>query len=375
MFRKSDVSWNGVSRGWELVLSYSFRSNITSGYVKGTKKANIESVMTQLRACATPVSHPLLLPIIMLTREISAENDVRQRLARDRIRGLENALDGRYSGPAAAGYTPTEDLTLDSIKKIIVECRSEILWKRPQAWQNAVRRTQEASNHFWENLSEDWKTPEMRKVHQSLMSRLDFMTTKLEGLESYAHISLERLDFLREEVNRLVTLFEYNPTDKKQLHNIIAQVESRVNIDIASQQHLLANASKRENSSMKTLAILGAVFLPGTFLSSMFSMPFFNFDSGKIKLSMDLIDRLRVNNSTDLNGSVSRSLWIYFIMAVPLTIVVVGIWFMMDRRTKPEVQEEPEVAETRLFEIEARVIERLRRMTRARVRTMDRPQV
>ena len=67
-----------------------------------------------------------------------------------------------------------------------------------------------------------------------------------------------------------------------QISNIFDQRESRLNAEIAAQQQRLADASKRDSTSMKTLSLLGAVFLPGTFLSSMFSMPFFNFDAGEL---------------------------------------------------------------------------------------------
>lgn len=65
------------------------------------------------------------------------------------------------------------------------------------------------------------------------------------------------------------------------MHSILNQRESRLNLEIAVQQQLLADSSRRDGMSMKTLAVLGALFLPGTFLSSMFSMPFFEFSSGK----------------------------------------------------------------------------------------------
>lgn len=136
IFRKADAQWGGMSRGWEIILSYSSTSNITSGYVKGTKKAKLESIVEQLNICAAPVSHPLLLPIIMLTEAISAENDARQRDARDQIRRLETALAGRYGDrPVADGYTPQQVLDLDSIQRTLVDTRSAILSKRPQTWR------------------------------------------------------------------------------------------------------------------------------------------------------------------------------------------------------------------------------------------------
>lgn len=56
---------------------------------------------------------------------------------------------------------------------------------------------------------------------------------------------------------------------------MIGQTESTFSREIA-------DATRRDSISMKTLAMLGATFLPGTFLSSLFSMSFFNFDDGEL---------------------------------------------------------------------------------------------
>ncbi|KAI1852091.1 hypothetical protein JX266_002944 [Neoarthrinium moseri] len=333
VFRKSDVSQNGNTRGWEMVLSYSFRSKITSGYVKGAENAEIEDIINQVWASRAQISHPLLLPLMFISRELASKNDMTQRTAREQLRRLENVLVGRYKMNPAQGHEIPDYLTMAHIKKTLFKCLGEVLWKRPQAWQNVVQRMRKASECFWDNLPDAAEPAEMKKLQRMVRSRFDFLEAKLEGLEHYAHVSWARLEIQRGE-----------------MHNIIAQVESRINADIARQSHLLANASKRESTSMKTLAILGSVFLPPTFLSSMFSMPFFKFDD-------------------DMNGSVSRSLWIYFVVAVPLTVIIVGLWWIKDRRTQPEIKEDRDAEEQRLDDIEARVIDRLRRTTNTRVGT------
>ena len=50
---------------------------------------------------------------------------------------------------------------------------------------------------------------------------------------------------------------------------------------MAGEQRRLAHASKRDSTAMKALSLIGAVFLPGTYLASLFSMTFFNFQDGK----------------------------------------------------------------------------------------------
>lgn len=54
---------------------------------------------------------------------------------------------------------------------------------------------------------------------------------------------------------------------------------------MAGDQRRLAYASKRDSTSMKTISLLGSIFLPATLLASIFSMTFFNFQNGKPKNS------------------------------------------------------------------------------------------
>jgi len=68
------------------------------------------------------------------------------------------------------------------------------------------------------------------------------------------------------------------------MNSFISQRESRLSLAIAAQQRRLAHAAGRESTSMKTLTLLGAIFLPGAFVSSMFGMNFFNFDTGEFLL-------------------------------------------------------------------------------------------
>jgi hypothetical protein len=51
------------------------------------------------------------------------------------------------------------------------------------------------------------------------------------------------------------------------LYNIIAQKESKLNFQMAGEQRKLAHASKRDSSTMKTVSLLGSVFLPGSYLA------------------------------------------------------------------------------------------------------------
>lgn len=56
---------------------------------------------------------------------------------------------------------------------------------------------------FWDRLPEGRRDPELRELHDTLLSRLGFLTVKLEGIENYAFVTLERLNIHREVVSLL----------------------------------------------------------------------------------------------------------------------------------------------------------------------------
>ncbi|KAK3389266.1 hypothetical protein B0H63DRAFT_463294 [Podospora didyma] len=338
VFRKSDVSWNGFSRGWEMALSYSFKTRITSGFVKGTASAKLEKIIKQLIACASPDSHPLLLPLLILNNKFSTSNDQEQRESRDKLRQLEKALSRRYQMAAAPGYVASGDVELDSINRDLTDYHCQALWKRPQAWLNVVNRMQEAMKCFWDNLPVDAgpNPEELRKLHNTILCRLNFLAIKLDGLEHYSHVTIERLKLQREV-----------------MHSILDQRESRLSLELAIQQQRMADSSRRDSISVKTLTLMGSVFLPGAFMSSLFSTTFFDF-------------------GIDMNGPVSTRLWIYFIVTVPLTAVIVCSWFHFDKKlTQKVVDDNATEVDVRMHQLERRITERIGVRTGARVRTWD----
>jgi len=66
---------------------------------------------------------------------------------------------------------------------------------------------------------------------------------------------------------------------------------------------------------MKTIAILTIVFLPGTFVASLFSTDMFDWNTE--------------------NGSipkVSKYIWIYWVVTVPLTLLVMITWAVWSKK-------------------------------------------
>jgi len=83
------------------------------------------------------------------------------------------------------------------------------------------------------------------------------------------------------------------------MNSFISQRESRLSLAIAAQQRRLAHATGKDSTSMKTLTLMGAMFLPGAFLSSVFSMSFFNFGNGAFIITLKFLTLLADIQETD----------------------------------------------------------------------------
>lgn len=215
-----------------MMLSYSFDTGMTSGYVKARSK--FAPVLHDLVLCGTPTSHPLLLPILTLCNELSSENDEKQREQRRELRKLDDVLNGRYGMKPAAHFGPVIDPQLDDISKIVAVSHTEVLQKRPQAWQNVVDNVRCAAVYFWDHVPVEEKDSELKDLHDSLINRLDFLTVKLQGIENYAHVTIERFGVLREEVRQSFIFHDdignSLTCSSAKVHNIISQRESRLNL-------------------------------------------------------------------------------------------------------------------------------------------------
>lgn len=343
--RKSDVLKKGKTRGWEMLLSYSFKTGITTGFIKGTPSSEVEKTLVHLQACAAEVGHPMLLPIIILSYDLSPENDNKQRKARHWLRRLENAVSLRNEVEEQEQYFQDGLIDVDGLNRDLVECHGNVMWKRPQAYMALAKEMEKAMENFrylWnttasENMceAERKQRKELDKLHRSMVARLDFYKVKLTGLENYIHTTLERLKVQREA-----------------LYNIMSQREARLNLEIAGEQRRIAHASKRDSTAMKTLSLMGALFLPGTYLASVFSMTFFDF-------------------GRDADPVVSIQLWVYFAITVPVTALIVGCWMYLDRRRREQHKKDDADLEKNIDKMEKEIMFALRKRTMSKANTWN----
>jgi Mg2+ and Co2+ transporter CorA len=72
----------------------------------------------------------------------------------------------------------------------------------------------------------------------------------------------------------------------------------------------MGERARQDNNNMKLIAVVGLVYLPGTFVSSLFGMNFFSFDE----------------ENGQQRWGISRNFWLYWAITVPLTLCTMVIW-------------------------------------------------
>ncbi|KAJ9605461.1 hypothetical protein H2200_010118 [Cladophialophora chaetospira] len=148
----------------------------------------------------------------------------------------------------------------------------------------------------------------------------------------------EQADYVRASLNLSASMSTWTLKQlhalKKRLKVQLRVIDSTISATDALTMIRLARASHSDSNTMKAITILTMVFLPATFVCSLFSTGFFDFgaddDDGHF-------------GSRKMH--VAGQFWIYFAVTVPLTVVVLGIcaaWLKWSARRGDENDGKPQ---------------------------------
>lgn len=128
------------------------------------------------------------------------------------------------------------------------------------------------------------------QITQSLMGGMEYLRRR-------ARTMLEDCDIYLEQTNRQISM----------MMNMISQREQTIGIEIAQASKSIAQESKRDSSSMKTLAVATMIYLPGTSVAAIFAMPMFDWTAPASRI-------------------VNPRIWVFFCVSLPLTILTFLAW-------------------------------------------------
>lgn len=170
--------------------------------------------------------------------------------------------------------------------------------------EHSNQRTASHIDHFLRDharLAERWNGSVRidRQVH-------DHVRDDLLALRDFCDDRHRLIQNLRERTNNFVTL----------LYNLITGHDSNVNLRIATQNANIASDARKDSTSMKIIAAVTLLYLPPTFVCSLF---------GTNLVALD------TSNSGEPRFVVSKLWWLYFVFSLPLTVLTI-CGFLLWRR-------------------------------------------
>ncbi|KAI9869101.1 MAG: hypothetical protein M1813_002925 [Trichoglossum hirsutum] len=276
---------------WCVAASWDPERNITYAFMHCTSepdRGSIPRIKRFLTGVAPRVMHPILLPLLIMDMEtdLTLGDDEDWTLE---INKIENET---RQAPRVAQAVDPLDLDLPSIVQRLNGC--SVFLSLIERESEAVLLHLDQARGMILSLESD--LPGHKKSTDMLIRYIDFMINSRKNL------------FLR-----LQNLQRRSQTQLAFTYNFLAQRDNKLNIEVARDSKVLALASSRDSTAMKSVAILTIAFLPGTFVASFLAMPLFNWQaqsSGKI---------------------IGNYFWVYWAFTIPLTGIVLGCWVVWIR--------------------------------------------
>ncbi|KAM3556462.1 hypothetical protein MY1884_005047 [Beauveria asiatica] len=232
------------------------------------------------------------------------------------------------------------DLTQSRIKVVVSDIEAKtgyhIFENRVAASAHARlgQLAMRASGSATKLASIDRKSTSMHKVLHFIIKQLDKeASAAAPSLRDAQHLLRHHVGVLEErlEMQMLDTQYTMKRVDIQinALFNMMMQQDNSNGIELAKSSHQIARASYRDSSSMKTLAIVTMFFLPGSFVSAMFSMPMFKWDKAD-------------PDSSSIGVGLLPQFGLYWVITLPLTIAtfclyLMWLWYLTRQRDREVV--------------------------------------
>ncbi|GAB7336821.1 hypothetical protein MBLNU13_g11327t1 [Cladosporium sp. NU13] len=215
------------------------------------------------------------------------------------------------------------------VLRYILESFDRAVW----SWRDVVRELETSRLHRRFATARDFD--HMHEIARHLIHSTEMLTTALSVVECMINecevvsngSDGQALSACRTELHFVSSLMKAllhrSGALEKRMENEIAlafHTNAQHDTSIASQ---IALTSQRDGQTTKGISILGMLFLPGTYISALFSMSFFHFAPSA--------------DGGSEQWTVSPKFWMYWVVTIPVTALTIGIWFVVQRRHSSDI--------------------------------------
>ena len=280
---------------------YDFETKVTTAFLVGetiasTLKCNEEPLLPlgicqdlvqQLEAHAEYWTHPLLLPSLMVTLHLTRINTYCSRSLTNNVMRLEDELGVFRVGRRSSSENLHDGKTFERHRDEDDPIVPKGLLSKEEAMRLTIRINTQSTRLLLAKTSPSWTKSTCEALLEylqepSLCTNANASAVLKERIKANVRqaCSLEtHLDSLQARLTLQLNV----------LYSLIAQTDNQYSA-------WLAELSGRDSTSMKILAFITTLFLPGTFVATMFSMDMFVWQ----------------NDLTPGTSSVSGQFWVYW---------------------------------------------------------------
>ncbi|KAB5571981.1 hypothetical protein GE09DRAFT_1097788 [Coniochaeta sp. 2T2.1] len=305
----TETAWNAFFyccrttniRPGDLAVSSVFypKSGFTAAVVFGCSQSVKEEIAERMSRLENSTSHPLVIMGMIAEIELKRQDDMVGSHVADLLQRM-------------ADLTNYEQIsTTSKVRKDHYSVASWIgitsLRNSLQTWQVQISRMIEHLDHLQVMFEADFS-----RLHNDNSSVTVGQGWQRHGAKTGRRMKRRLREIIHEYdkyIQHCNMSIEGMSLATQMSWNQISYQDTQTNIRIASD-------AKQDSSHMKIIATLTMVFLPATFVSSVFSMSFFDWDPPEGK------------------QIVSHYAWIYPVIVAAITVVVLGVWYPFTKRVK-----------------------------------------
>lgn len=313
-----------------LSMSYDVRTRMTTAllYAHGTHIKDYNryepdikqpGLLTLLRDAFSAWDNPLVLPCMLLSDHLRRTVlFCTSGRAMQETWAIEEELGVTYVGRKVP-HTPSRSSPAQFAATQIKQARGKgfavVAIGRAKAEELTVRINTHSTRIIFTARSPQWN----RDCSSFILDLLKKYSSAPWVPDAVAHHELQELlehNIIMAEsmMQHVASLKERIALQLNTLYTVTAQMDNRLSARLAAN-------SGRDSVSMKILAFITALFLPGTFIATLFSMSMFDWQhGGDAAISAS-------GGSGDRNGGLlSDQFWIYWAVSVPLTMLTLVGW-------------------------------------------------
>ncbi|PNP60642.1 hypothetical protein FNYG_14626 [Fusarium nygamai] len=293
-------NWGVLRINLALSLSYNPNTGTTQGFLLGCSDFQLMYIRQQLTQLASLASHPALIPTLISCYVCSLlENSVSDLWSKLLKVEWESGQTGIQMHDALGRWPASENKDYTALTKDALGIAQLATTRQSSADTliQSIDSVQECLKYV-NSVAPPQRKDAVNSASTAIEEQLRLATENAKEL-------LSRSQFIKERTQTQITA----------IYNLIAQNDSLTNRGLAVDSHAMAVASRRDSSAMKAIGLLTMVFLPATFIATLFAMPIFQW------------------NAEPGTSVVSDRFWVYWAVTLPLTAIVVLVWLAWLRLT------------------------------------------